>query len=62
MHVRCPESLLDQLLPRFNVRQVHDVWVPAPADVVYSAGLGDGRECLPRLQHRKQFVPREAVQ
>jgi hypothetical protein len=37
VHVRCPESLLDQLLPRFNVRQVHDAWVPAPADVVYSA-------------------------
>src|SRR5205814_1823697 len=32
-----PESLLDHLLPRFDVRQVHEAWVPAPADVVYSA-------------------------
>jgi hypothetical protein len=30
-------SLLDDLLPRFDVRQVHEAWVPAPADVVYSA-------------------------
>src|SRR5436190_14178398 len=37
VHVRCPESLLAQLLPRFNVRQVHAAWVPPPADVVYSA-------------------------
>jgi hypothetical protein len=29
--------LLDHLLPRFDVRQVHEAWVPAPADVVYSA-------------------------
>jgi hypothetical protein len=36
-HVRGPEPLLDHLLPRFDVRQVHEVWVPAPADVVYSA-------------------------
>jgi hypothetical protein len=35
--VRGPESLLDHLLPRFDVRQVHEAWVPAPADVVYSA-------------------------
>ena len=32
-----PESLLDHLLPRFDVRQVHETWVPAPPDVVYSA-------------------------
>jgi hypothetical protein len=25
------------LLPRFDVRQVHEAWVPAPVDVVYSA-------------------------
>jgi hypothetical protein len=37
MHERGPESLLDQLLPRFDVRQVHEAWMPAPADVVYSA-------------------------
>jgi hypothetical protein len=35
--VRTRETLLDQLLPRFDVRQVHEAWVPAPADVVYSA-------------------------
>ena len=35
--MRGPESLLDHLLPRFDVRQVHEAWVPAPADVVYSA-------------------------
>src|SRR5437764_8895171 len=32
-----PSSLLDDLLPRFDVRQVHEAWVPAPTDVVYSA-------------------------
>jgi hypothetical protein len=37
VHVRGPESLLDHLLPRFDVRQVHEAWVAAPADVVYSA-------------------------
>jgi hypothetical protein len=37
VHVRGPESLLDHLLPRFDVRQVHEAWVPAPVDVVWSA-------------------------
>jgi hypothetical protein len=37
VHVRGAESLLDHLLPRFDVRQVHEAWVPAPVDVVYSA-------------------------
>jgi hypothetical protein len=37
VHVRGSEPLLDDLLPLFDVRQVHDAWVPAPADVVYSA-------------------------
>jgi hypothetical protein len=37
VQVRGRESLLDQLLPRFDVRRVHEEWVPAPADVVYSA-------------------------
>jgi hypothetical protein len=37
VHVRGPQSLLDHLLPRFDIRQVHDAWVAAPADVVYSA-------------------------
>lgn len=36
-HVCGPVSLLDYLLPRFDARQVHQTWVPAPADVVYSA-------------------------
>jgi hypothetical protein len=37
VHVCGPESLLEDLLPQFDVRQVHEVWVPAPVDVVYSA-------------------------
>jgi hypothetical protein len=36
-HVDGPESLLDRLMPRFDVRQVHEAWVAAPVDVVYSA-------------------------
>jgi hypothetical protein len=36
-HVGGPESLLDGLLPRFDVRQSHEAWVPAPPAVVYSA-------------------------
>jgi hypothetical protein len=36
-HVRGPESLLDDLLPRFDVRQVHEASVLAPVAVVYSA-------------------------
>jgi hypothetical protein len=35
--VRGPESLLGHLLPRVDIRQVHEAWVPAPGDVVYSA-------------------------
>jgi hypothetical protein len=31
------ESLLDHLLPRFDVRQVHEARVPAPLDITYSA-------------------------
>jgi hypothetical protein len=37
VHLRGPQSLLDHLLPRFDIRQVHEAWVAAPADVVYSA-------------------------
>jgi hypothetical protein len=37
VHLLGPESLLDNLLPRFDVRQVHEVWVPAPVDVTYAA-------------------------
>jgi hypothetical protein len=36
-HVRGPESLLDDLLPRFDVRQVHEASAPAPVAAVYSA-------------------------
>jgi hypothetical protein len=36
-HPQSPGALLDEVLPRFDVRQVHEAWVPAPADVVYSA-------------------------
>jgi hypothetical protein len=35
--MRSPESLLDELLPQFDIRQAHEAWMPAPADVVYSA-------------------------
>jgi hypothetical protein len=37
VHALGPESLLDDLLPRFDVRQVHEACVSAPVDVVYSA-------------------------
>jgi hypothetical protein len=37
VHVHGPESLLDHLLPRCDLRQVHEAWVPAPTDVVFSA-------------------------
>jgi hypothetical protein len=30
-------TLLDDVLPRFDVREVHDTWVHAPNDVVYAA-------------------------
>ena len=29
--------LLDEVLPRFDVHEVHETWVPAPVDVVYDA-------------------------
>jgi hypothetical protein len=37
VQARGAESLLDHVLPRFDIRQVHEAWVPAPVDVVYSA-------------------------
>jgi hypothetical protein len=30
-------TLLDDVLPRFDVHEVHETWVPAPNDVVYAA-------------------------
>jgi hypothetical protein len=30
-------SLLDEVLPRFDANEVHEVWVPAPPDVVFAA-------------------------
>jgi hypothetical protein len=32
-----PRSLLDEVLPRFDANEVHQVWVPAPPQVVYAA-------------------------
>jgi hypothetical protein len=32
-----PPSLLDGVLLRFDASEVHDVWVPAPPEVVFSA-------------------------
>jgi hypothetical protein len=32
-----PRSLLDEVLPRFDVHEVHETWVPAPVDAVYAA-------------------------
>ena len=31
------QPLLDDVLPRFDVHEVHETWVPAPTDVVYAA-------------------------
>jgi hypothetical protein len=32
-----PRSLLEEVLPRFDASEVHDVWVPAGPDVVFAA-------------------------
>jgi hypothetical protein len=32
-----PRSLLAEVLPRFDASEVHDVWVPAPPEVVFAA-------------------------
>jgi hypothetical protein len=32
-----PRSLLDEVLPRFDASEVHDVWVAAPPQVVFAA-------------------------
>jgi hypothetical protein len=32
-----PGSLLEEVLPRFDANEVHDVWVAAPPDVVFAA-------------------------
>jgi hypothetical protein len=32
-----PRSLLDEVLPRFDANEVHDVWVAAPSRVVFAA-------------------------
>ena len=32
-----PGSLLDEVLPRFDASEVHDVWVAAPPDVAFAA-------------------------
>ena len=37
MQETSPRPLLDDVLPRFDVHEVHETCVPAPADVVYAA-------------------------
>ena len=32
-----PRPLLDEVLPRFDVHEIHEAWVPAPVGVVYAA-------------------------
>jgi hypothetical protein len=32
-----PRSLLEEVLPRFDATEVHDVWVAAPQHVVFAA-------------------------
>ena len=32
-----PRSLLEEVLPRFDATEVHDVWVAAPPDLVFAA-------------------------
>jgi hypothetical protein len=32
-----PRSLLDEVLPRFDASEVHNLWVPAPPHVVFAA-------------------------
>jgi hypothetical protein len=32
-----PRPLLDDVLPRFDVHEIHETWVPARADVTYAA-------------------------
>jgi hypothetical protein len=35
--MKAPRSLLDEVLPRFDASEVHDVWVPAPPHVVFAS-------------------------
>jgi hypothetical protein len=35
--MNAPRSLLEEVLPRFDASEVHDVWVPARPDVVFAA-------------------------
>lgn len=64
-----PQSLLAELLPRFDASEVHDVWVPAPPEVVFAAvsevTVGEVRllqplmalRGLPRLLARRPGFP-----
>jgi hypothetical protein len=36
-HPNDPQSLLAEILPRYDANEVHDVWVPAPPEVVFQA-------------------------
>jgi hypothetical protein len=35
--MNAPRSLLDEVLPQFDASEVHDVWIDAPPNVVFSA-------------------------
>jgi hypothetical protein len=35
--MNAPQSLLDEVLPRFSAREVHDIWVPAEPPVAFAA-------------------------
>jgi hypothetical protein len=35
--MNAPRSLLDEVLPHFDASEVHDVWIDAPPNVVFSA-------------------------
>jgi hypothetical protein len=46
-----PRSLLDEVLPRFDADEVHQVWVPAPPPVV-RPGSGAIRRSWLAIQRR----------
>jgi hypothetical protein len=47
-----PRSLLDEVLPRFDANEVHQVWVPAPPPVVRPGSDAIRRSWLAAIQRR----------
>jgi hypothetical protein len=47
-----PRSLLDEVLPRFDANEVHQVWVPAPPPVVRPGSGAIRRSWLAAIQRR----------